>query len=388
MVLLSRFLIFTSLLLLAGCDYGDEQVLTLRVQPQDFQVQISADGILEASVATQVTIPGGLRGPQSLVWLVDNFTWVKAGDTVARLDPDREQYNLQLEQFAFDRLTLDKQIQQRKDNSTGDALELDFGVTTAELALAKRFFVEDERVYTKLDIIDQRRNQDYLIAKQDYLHWGETQHQQQALAEQSLLALKQRSYQDNIVRYRENLTQVEIKAPHDGLFVYHRDWDGQEPAVGDMVWAGMALGILPDTTKMQARLYVLESEAAGLKSGLKTRVRLDAYPDKIFTGTVTQVSALASPRDKQSPVNYFECVVSLDNTVPGLMKPGRQINAVIDVLARNNVLTVPNQALFHNEQQDYWLYLRTDTGFVRHSVTLGARSLDLSVIHRGLKPGR
>lgn len=372
---------------LGACsDESRNDVLTMTVEQQVFEVSIPAVGELEASQSTSVTVPTRLRGPQSLAWLRDNFSEVKAGEVVARLDPTRESYNLELERFAYDKLGLDKQIQHEKDVTASSQMMLDSDVNDEELDLAQRFFSEDERVYTKIDIIDQMRNQAYLEARQDYLGWGLDQHDSQAQAEQSLLALKQKSHQSKMSRYQNNLEFMEIKAPHDGIFVYRKGWSGEEPAIGDMVWSGMELGLLPDTSKMQARLFVLESEAAGLAVGKTAEVRLDAYPDRVFRGTVSQVDALAKPREKNSPVNYFEFVVSLDDTLPELMKPGRQVTAKVHVLSQDAAITVPNQALFQKDGQ-YWVFLRNGREFSQQTVVPGDRSLNRTVIEKGLKQG-
>ncbi|MCL2915654.1 efflux RND transporter periplasmic adaptor subunit [Shewanella corallii] len=373
--------------LLAGCSDGARQdVLTMTVADSGLEVRIPAQGELEASQSTAVTVPPRLRGPQSLAWIRDNFSEVKAGDVVARLDPSRESHNLELERFAFDKLGLDKEIQTEKDTTASRQLNLDADVNDEELELARRFFSEDERVYTKIDIIDQMRNQSYLEARQDYLGWGLDQHDSQAQAEQSLLELKQKSHLSKMNRYENNLAFMEIKAPHDGIFVYRRGWSGEEPAIGDMVWSGMEIGILPDTSRMQARLYVLESEAAGLAVGKRAEVRLDAYPERVFTGTVSQVDALAKPREKDSPVNYFELVVALDETLPGLMKPGRQVSASIDVLDLDTGITVPNQALFQKDGK-YWVFVRDGGEYRQQTVEPAQRSLNRTVIASGLQSG-
>ncbi|WP_394203602.1 efflux RND transporter periplasmic adaptor subunit [Shewanella waksmanii] len=373
--------------LVSACsDNNSDGVLTMVVNRGDFSVQIPAHGELEASKATAIVVPGGLRGPQSLAWIQDNFSRVKAGDVVARMDPTRESYRLQMEQFDYDRLDLDGSMQTQKDKTISKELLAGTEVTSQERDLAERFFSEDERVYTKIEIIEQMRNQDYLDAKLDFYDWGLTQHGSQAAAELELIKLKQQGLNAKISRYQNNLSQMEIIAPTDGLFVYQAGWDGTFPVVGDMMFSGFTIATLPDTRQMQAKLFVLESEAAGLSLGKKATVYLDAYPDKPFTGEVVQVDALAKPREKDSPVNYFQFTVQLDETIESLMQPGRQVNAQVHALSKQDVLTIPNQALFQKEGQ-YWVYLKTSKGFSKQQVTPGNRSLNRTVITQGLTQG-
>lgn len=380
-------LLASTLLLMTACsDPASEGVLTIDVNRSDFKVDIPAAGELEASNSTTVNVPMGLRGPQSLAWIMDNFSTVKAGDVVARMDGTRESFRLEMEELDYDRLGLDSQIQSQKDKTIDKTLTTDTKLTAQEQDLAERFFSEDERVYTKIDIIDQMRNQDYLEAKMDFYGWGLSQHGSQAEAEQELIKLKQQGHKAKINRFSNNLKQMEIVAPHDGLFVAQPGWNGALPVPGDMMWSGMAIGLLPDTSKMQAKLYVLESEALGLAIGKPVTLYLDAYPELALSGTLTQLDALAKAKEQDSPVNYFEITVSLDKTMVEIMQPGRQINAMVHALDLEDVITVPNQALFQ-KSGEYWVYLKTSAGFKKQSVTLGNRSLNRTVITAGLKQG-
>ncbi|WP_076409350.1 efflux RND transporter periplasmic adaptor subunit [Shewanella sp. UCD-KL12] len=380
-------LFIACLLLLSACSQqSNDGVLTMDVTRASFAVDIPAVGELEASQSTAVTVPTGLRGPQSLAWILENFSEVKAGDVVARMDPTRENYRLKMEQFDFDKLGFDSSMQTEKDRTISQTLSAGTQVTSQERDLAERFFSEDERVYTKIEIIDQMRNQDYLVAKMHYFDWGLDQHGEQADAEQELIKLKQKGHSAKINRYENNLNQMEIIAPHDGLFVYQASWDGTFPVVGDMMWSGFSIGLLPDTSVMQAKLFVQESEAAGLAIGKTATVYLDAYPDKAFSGTVTQVDALAKPKEKDSPVNYFQFTISLDKTLVDIMQPGRQVRAQVHLLDLQDVLTIPNQALFQKEGS-YWVYLKTRAGFAKQEVTPGNRSLNRTEITQGLTQG-
>ncbi|MCL2916636.1 efflux RND transporter periplasmic adaptor subunit [Shewanella litorisediminis] len=373
--------------LLVGCQESTETaVLTMKVSRSDFKVEIPARGELEAKSATPVSVPGGLRGPQSLAWILDNFSEVTAGDVVARLDGRRETLELELEKYDFDKLALDGDIQAEKNLTTAQELVIGRDVTEEELNLSERFFTDDERVYTKIDIIDQMRNKDYLQARLGYFDWGKGSHDAQATAELDLIRLKQKGIQAKIATYQSNLSQMEITAPHDGLFVMQPGWSGALPMAGDMVWSGIPLGTLPDTSVMQAKLWVLESEAVGLAVDKPVVLTLDAYPDKPFTGKVTQVDALAKPKDRDSPVNYFEFTVTLDVTDTQIMLPGRQVQARVSALSEDQVLAVPNQAIFQREGR-YWVYVKSQDGFIEQTITPGSRSLNRTVILEGLKEG-
>lgn len=373
---------------LAGCSEApDQQVLSVALEQQPFEHRIYAKGELEAVDATTVSVPSSLRGPQSLLWVADNYSLVKQGQVIARLDPQRQQMDADLARFEVDKLAIDIQLQQQKDGNVVQQLQQDKSLTLTESELAQRFFSDDPRVYSRIEVIDNMRNQEYLGAKYDYLNWDESEQSSRSKAEQQLIALKQQGHQNNLDVASANLTAMEVIAPSDGLFIVGRGWNSGAPmAAGDMVWAGMPIGQIPNLTQMKAKFHVLESEAAGLKVGLPVEVRLDAYPDRLIQGEVSQVDALAVPKDKDSPVNYFGFTVTLAHTDTSYMMPGREVQGQVIVNQIDQAISVPNQALYQKEGES-WLFVKRGDRFEKQRVESGERSLNRTVITQGVKPG-
>jgi hypothetical protein len=148
----------------------------------------------------------------------------------------------------------------------------------------------------------------------------------------------------------------------------------------------MKLGSLPDLTVMEARIYVLESEASGLKEGLPVTLRLDFEPGRAFTGKVAGIDTIAKPLSEDSPLKYFEAKVALDASDPRLMKPGVQVKASIVVEQRAGVIAVPNQALVYEAGRAFVL-VRGGGRVQRRPVETGARSLTQTVVLKGLEAG-
>ncbi|TKB47314.1 HlyD family efflux transporter periplasmic adaptor subunit [Ferrimonas sediminicola] len=375
------------LVLLTGCTQAPgESVLTVTLKPGTFSHVIDARGKLEPARAETVSVPGALRGPQSLSWVADNFTPVSRGQVVARLDGQRQQLDAALAQFEIDKLVLDGRLQLGRDQVQLNEILSGQQVTREERGLADRFYSDDPRVYSRIEIIDNMRNKEYLDAKLGYLGWDEGEQRNRSDAEQQLIELKQQGHKSKVQTARQNLRQMEVLAPADGLFVLVDGFQGRPVISGDMVWSGMAIGNIPDVSEMEARLWVLESEAAGLTVDLPVELRLDAYPDHAIAGTVSRVEALAKPRSSNSPVNYFGFTVALDSTDTKVMFPGREVSARVRVGHQEGVLAIPNQALFQKEGQA-WVYLKQGDGFVKRMVTLGARSLNRTVITSGVAAG-
>jgi hypothetical protein len=148
----------------------------------------------------------------------------------------------------------------------------------------------------------------------------------------------------------------------------------------------MKLAALPDLTVMEAKVFVLESEAAGLKEGLPVSLHLDYEPGRAFTGRVAAIDTIAKPLTDDSPLKYFEVRVGLDATEPRLMKPGVQVRASIFVEKLAGVIAVPNQA-FVFEGDLAFVMVRAGGRIQKRPVEMGARSLTRTVVTKGLEAG-
>jgi HlyD family secretion protein len=136
-----------------------------------------------------------------------------------------------------------------------------------------------------------------------------------------------------------NLGYCKITAPVDGI-VIARDVD-----LGQTLAAAMTTPILftvaQDITKMNIKADVSEADIGQVKDGQPVDFTVDAFPDDVFHGTVTQVRK--SPTTTQNVVTY-QTIISVDNPEQKLF-PGMTADVSILVAQHTNVLKIPNTAL-------------------------------------------
>src|SRR4030095_16626829 len=118
---------------------------------------------------------------------------------------------------------------------------------------------------------------------------------------------------------------------------------------GRTVYVGMTLFNLVNPDKMEAKCYVLEKDAGELRAAEPVTVVLDPYPGVEFTGKVKSIDKLARPVDRESPVKYFQTVVTLDKTNAALMKPGVKLKAQILAGELKSVIVIPRSAAVTKE---------------------------------------
>lgn len=136
-----------------------------------------------------------------------------------------------------------------------------------------------------------------------------------------------------------NLDYTNIVSPVDGIVVSRNVTVGQTVAASFQT--PTLFLIATDLTKMQVDTNVSESDIGDVRTGDKATFNIDAFPGRIFQGTVGQVRQ--SPQTVQNVVTY-DVVVSADNRDLSL-KPGMTAATRIVVEERDNVLRVPNAAL-------------------------------------------
>jgi HlyD family secretion protein len=136
-----------------------------------------------------------------------------------------------------------------------------------------------------------------------------------------------------------NLNYCKIVAPVDGVVISRAVELGQ--TVASSFNTPTIFQIANDLTKMQIDSSVAEADVGGVAEGQEVTFTVDAYPERTFRGSVTQVRN--SPTTVNNVVTY-DCVIGVTNADYKL-KPGMTANVSITVAQRENALTIPNGAL-------------------------------------------
>ncbi len=154
------------------------------------------------------------------------------------------------------------------------------------------------------------------------------------------------SAQADYDRAVQNLRYATIYAPVDGV-VIERDVD-----VGQTVAASFSAPqlflIAADLSKMQILVSVDESDIGQVKDGQAVSFTVQAYPNRTFTGSVSQVRMQSTT--VQNVVNYT-VVVSVPNP-DGALLPGMTATVTFQVAKADNVLTVSDAALRFRPTQE------------------------------------
>jgi HlyD family secretion protein len=141
------------------------------------------------------------------------------------------------------------------------------------------------------------------------------------------------------------LKKTEYYAPIDGIITSLQVEEGETALVGTMNNPGTILMTIADLSVMEVEVEVDETDVVGVKIGQQSEVKIDAYPEDIIIGTVTEVgsSALQTVTTADESKD-FKVVVTLENP-PADLKPGLSASADIITAKKEDVLAVPISAL-------------------------------------------
>ena len=113
------------------------------------------------------------------------------------------------------------------------------------------------------------------------------------------------------------------------MVIHVRDRRNNKLSVGDNVWGGRRVVEFPNLDQLEAHVEIPEREAARIRVGQQVRFTLDAAPDKVFLGEITELASVIHTRSINQPDKVFDATVRLLNPDTELMRPGMNINAEV-----------------------------------------------------------
>ena len=194
---------------------------------------------------------------------------------------------------------------------------------------------------------------------------------------------------EGVATAKTNLGYSYIYSPIDGVILSKSVEEGQTVAASFST--PTLFTIADDLTKMRVVADVDEADIGQVKEGQSVEFSVDAYPDELFQGTVTQIRLEAQVN---SNVVTYEVVIDAPNPDLKLM-PGLTANVSIYTVKLNDVLLVPAKALKFSpretavrpagNQQEVWLLQQGKPS--RKSISTGMTDGIYHEVTEGLKAG-
>jgi HlyD family secretion protein len=281
-------------ILLPACKRADGSVAiyeTAPVKKGDITQVVTASGTLNALVSVDV---GSQISGRIQTLSADFNSKVKKGDVVAEIEPDIYQATV--------------------NQCAGEVQSAKAALKLAKITADRKRALVAQKAGTQADA--DKADADY------------EQAQATVIIQQALMD-----------RAQADLDHCRIMAPVDGIVI------SRKVDVGQTVAAAMTTPILytmaQDITKMHIIASVSEADIGQVAVGQKVDFTVDAFPDEIFHGQVSQVRKSATTTNN---VVTYDTVIDVENPEQKLF-PGMTAEVSIYVAQRHGILTVSNAAL-------------------------------------------
>lgn len=371
----------------AGVRSPADDVPTFTVGKDKFVRRVNAEGNLRAVKATKLTAPQSSDegGPMKIAWIVPDGTMVKKDEVVVKFDPSDRQKALREGETDLDSASSRLAEENIKSKALVDGRASDAELAAAELDQQRHFQAKDEQLYSRREIIESQLDEHLATAKKDHAEHAKEIEKRLSQSKADLIGVEQQKARIAIDHAKKDLASMEVRAPHDGIFVLERNWRGDMARVGDQMWPGQRIAELPLLDSMEAELFVLEVDGSGLANEQPAEVLIEARPDAVYKGKIRMVDKLAKPRLQGVPVQYFAVVVALDKTDRDVMKPGQRVRGTL-ILDQEDALVVPREAITNKDGKNL-VWKKTEHGFDTVPVELGAGTSGRVVVKSGLAEG-
>lgn len=299
--------------------------------------EVRVEQIAERDLVAKVIASGNIRARVQVDISSDISARVQAMHVTEGLDVRQGQLLLELERTQFEAALNRAQAALSQARAQASQQE-------ANLVRAQR---ENDRV-TAL------QTRDPLLVSQQQLDDAETNLRvAQANMESAEFAVQQA--EAGVEEAQDRLDKTIFRAPMNGKITRLNVEQGETVVVGTMNNAGSLVLSISDLSVVELVVRVDETDIPLLALGDSAVVEIDAFPDRVFTGEVTEIgnSAIQAPSQQSGAQQAidFEVVVTLDPTEVEL-RPDLSATAEIITDVRPKAISVPIIAVTLREPED------------------------------------
>jgi len=171
---------------------------------------------------------------------------------------------------------------------------------------------------------------------------------------------------------------VEIRAPIAGVIT-----DQQVTNAAGVAGLGSPNPFtISDLSYVWVLCDVYENDLVNVRLEERADIRLNAYPDQVLSGTISNIGPVLDP-------NIRTVKVRIEMRNPGLMRPGMFVNATFHGRQKQKRAAVPATAVLHLHDRD-WVYVPVKGNQFRRTEVVGGDMLPgaMQEIVSGLAPGQ
>ena len=306
-------------------------------------ISITLDEVGEIKPIKEVNVKSKISGKIKKLYVEEGQN-IKEDEIIAEIEPDMQQAQ------------------------TLSRIKSNLQTTEIELETAQINFDSDKKLYEKKFISDN----DWLKS-QNALKKAEISYQS---------ALEQYKLIQEIGITEENL---KITAPVSGTIIQKNVEEGEMVVSSESYSGGTVILTIADLSQMIILAEINEIDIGKISLDQPVDISIDAFPDIDYKGKITHIAPMA--KLGKNNIRVFDIKISIENLTPNL-KPGISANVTIIGKTSSDVITVPIQAIFQDENGNNIVYtIKSDTLITSQVVKTGINDLEKVEIIEGIAVG-
>jgi len=365
---------------------------TAEVKKGEFVDRLQLRGEVKAARSIILTAPS-VEGDLQLLKLAPNGKVLNKGDVVVQFDTTTLQRALEERLSELKRAEAEiegtrAQARLTEEQNLTDLLQARYDVERAKLETRKQEILSQiEAEKTKLNLADAEQRLKEIEQKLDSGHRG-------AAADTESKKQKRDKALYDVRRAQAHIASLTLRAPVNGMvtilpnFRAGGPFGGSNPEFkeGDRAWSGAAIAELPDMSSFQVAARIDEADRGQLKVGQAAAIRVDAVPERDFSGLVKDISPLTKPDfSRWPPMKNFDVALRLEQTDPKL-RPGMSTTARVAVDRLADAILIPSEGAFLKAGRTV-AYVVHGTRFDERPIEIARRGEGRLAVRKGLLPG-
>lgn len=317
----------------------------LRVRRGAFVSEVVLSGELDAARGELLSVPPLPNWQTAIKWMAEDGAAVEAGAPVVELDNSALTSDLDSKRQSA--MQAAQELQQKESEWTADLEQKELEVEKKKSELEKALL----NSAVPKDLVSGRKFEE----NQTALRRATSEHEKTVdslRARRTAVAAERENLLLNIGKTRRDISIAEtainalvLRAPKGGIVVVRDHWEGRKLQIGDQVWVGFPIALIPDLSSLRVNAALADVDDGKISPGMPVTITLDGYPDMQFRGSITAISAVAQESRRMSLRRQFEVLVALDRLDPARMRPGLSARVVVRRESRPSELLAPRGAL-------------------------------------------
>ena len=285
---------------------------------------IQARGILAPALSGQQT------GSLTITKLIATGSRVKRGDVLVEFDRQAQMKDFLDKQAEYNKIVDQVKGEQAKENAARAKDETELHQAESDFKKAELEMQKSE-IASRIDAEKTQQKLEETKATLQQLRETFDLKRRAAQAAIRIVEIQRDRTRQTMLHAQENAALMQMHAPIDGVVVLNTIWkEGKmgEVQEGDHVQAGVPFMQVVNPSNMQVRALVNQEDLPALQVGQRATVRLDAYPEMVFTSELEQIAPIGRSGDFSGKVRTFAVVFSIQGNDPKLMP---DLSAAVDV---------------------------------------------------------